>query len=83
MAIINVPDLVEEKVGFLSSSQNYTAGSKLIFKVNGEVLEKELPVDNLRIPAGAYEGVIRNPVLDTEKSVQFVIEENKRVYLEQ
>jgi serine/threonine protein kinase len=80
---ITIPDLIKERIGLLSTSHNFTTGSKLVFDMpNGRTFEKNLPLTNERIPAGKYEGVIKNPLLGTEKKVKFKIEENKRVYLE-
>lgn len=79
---LNIPDLERESVGLLSTSSNFTTGSKLILEVSGEKLEKELPFNNMRIPAGQYEGIIANPLLGTERKVIFEIKENKRLFLE-
>lgn len=78
-----IPDMVKEKIGLLSTSQNYTTGSKLVFQLrDGMMFDKKLPLTNERVPAGMYEGVIKNPLLGTEKKVQFTIEENKRFFLD-
>lgn len=79
---IVIPELVQETVGLLSTSRNFTSGSKIVFFVEGEKIEKTLPINNYRIPAGAYEGVIANPLLGTERKIKFVIEENKKLFLE-
>lgn len=81
-AQIVIPELEEERVGLLSTSRNFTSGSKLIFTVDGERVERDLPINNYRVPAGAYEGVIANPLLGTERKIKFVIEENKKFFLE-
>ncbi len=81
-ANIVIPQMMKESVGLLSTSRNFTSGSKIIFHINGEKVERDLPIDNFRVPAGAYEGVIANPLLGTERNVKFVIEENKKLFLE-
>lgn len=77
-----IPDLEKENVGLLSTSQNFTSGSKLILEVDGERIERDLPFNNMRIPAGEYEGTIANPLLGTERKILFEIKENKRLFLE-
>ena len=77
-----IPELEKERVGLLSTSQNFTSGSKLIIDIDGERIEKVLPFNNMRVPAGQYEGVIANPLLGTERKVLFEIKENKRLFLE-
>ncbi len=79
---VNVPALERERIGLLSTSRNFTSGSKIIFYIDGDKVERDLPIDNYRVPAGAYKGVIANPLLGTERSVKFVIEENKKLFLE-
>lgn len=79
---ISVPELVREQFGLVSTSNNYTEGSVLKIKVNGQDVEKQLPFDNYRLPAGSYEGVIKDPLLGTEKSVNFQVEEDKKITLE-
>lgn len=79
---IIIPDLEQELVGFLSTSRNFTSGSKLIFSVDGERVEKDLPFTNYRVPAGVYEGVIANPLLGTKRDIKFQIQENKKFFLE-
>lgn len=81
-AQIVIPDLKEESIGLLSTSRNFTSGSKIIIVVDGEKVERDLPLNNYRVPAGAYEGVIANPLLGTERKIKFVIEENKKLFLE-
>lgn len=79
---ISVPRLEKETVGILSTSQNFTSGSKLILEVNGEKIERDLPFNNMRVPAGQYEAVISNPLLGTERKIIFEVKENKRLFLE-
>jgi hypothetical protein len=76
-----VPELKKDSVGFLTSSQNFAPGSKIKFKVGSEMIEKTLPLNNERVPAGNYEGVIVNPLLGTERKIRFKVEENKRNFL--
>lgn len=77
-----IPDLEKQRVGFLSTTLNFPSGSQLVFNMNGIKIIKDLPFKNERIPAGTYEGVVVNPLLGTEKKVQFEIKENKKHFLE-
>jgi serine/threonine-protein kinase len=79
---IDIPELEKESIGLLSTSRNFTSGSKIIFSINGEKIERDLPVNNFRVPAGTYKGIIANPLLGTERKIKFVIEENKKLFLE-
>jgi hypothetical protein len=72
----------KEAVGILSTSQNFTSGSKLVIEVAGERIERDLPFAEMRVPAGQYEGIIANPLLGTERKVIFEVQENKRLFLE-
>ena len=81
-SVINVPDLERTRIGLLTTSLNYTAGSKLIYEVSGEMIEIDLPFKDIRIPEGRYQAKIVNPILGTEKKVDFQIEENKKHFLE-
>lgn len=80
--IVNVPELQRARMGLLTTSQNYTAGSKLIYEEAGQVIEKDLPFRDLQFPEGSYQAKIVNPILGTEKKVEFNIEENKKHFLE-
>jgi serine/threonine protein kinase len=79
--LFRIPELEKEAVGILSTSQNFTSGSKLVMEVDGEVIEEDLPIGNMRVPAGVYNAVIKNPLLGTEREVKIDIKENKRFYL--
>jgi serine/threonine protein kinase len=79
---VYIPELEKEKIGLLTTSLNYPSGTKLLIKVNGREVEKELPLKNERIPAGSYEAKVINPLLGTEKKVNLNIEENKKHFLE-
>jgi serine/threonine-protein kinase len=81
-AVINVPELEKARSGLLTTSQNYTAGSKLIYEEAGETVERDLPFKEVVILEGVYQGKVINPILGTEKKVEFVIEENKKHFLE-
>lgn len=80
--VINIPPLQRARLGLLTTSQNYTAGSKLVFEVAGEVIEREMPFRDLEIPQGKYQAKVINPILGTEKRVEFSIEESKKHFLE-
>lgn len=81
-AVINVPDLERARSGLLTTSLNYTAGSKLIYEEGGQMIERDLPFKDMQIPEGSYQAKIVNPILGTEKKVEFQIEENKKHFLE-
>jgi serine/threonine-protein kinase len=80
--VINVPSLEKAKIGLLTTSQNYTAGSKLVYKEAGEAIERALPFKDVKIPEGVYQAKVINTILGTEKNVEFRIEENKKHFLE-
>jgi serine/threonine protein kinase len=80
--VINVPDLERARSGLLTTSLNYTAGSKLIYEESGQLIERDLPFKDMQIPEGSYQAKIVNPILGTEKKVEFQIEENKKHFLE-
>lgn len=80
--VINIPQMQRARIGLLTTSQNYTAGSKLVYESNGEVVEKDLPLREVEIPQGTYQAKIVNPILGTEKKVEFTIEENRKHFLE-
>ncbi|MFZ4712318.1 MAG: serine/threonine protein kinase [Bacteriovoracaceae bacterium] len=79
---IVIPELEKVRYGLLSSSNNYTEGSVLKITVNGQEMEKTLPLDNYRIPAGTYEGIVKDPLLGTEKNVTFTVEDSMKATLE-
>ncbi|MBA2403387.1 MAG: serine/threonine protein kinase [Bdellovibrionales bacterium] len=81
-SVINVPELERARTGLLTTSMNYTAGSKLIYEESGETIERDLPFKDMQIPEGSYQAKIVNPILGTEKKVDFQIEENKKHFLE-
>lgn len=81
-AVVNVPPLERARMGLLTTSLNYTAGSKLIYEENGQTVERDIPLRDVQIPEGTYQAKIVNPILGTEKKVEFVIEENKKHFLE-
>ena len=80
--VINVPNLERARMGLLTTSQNYTAGSKLVYEEAGELIERDLPFNDIQIPEGTYQAKVVNPILGTEKRVEFTIEENKKHFLE-
>lgn len=80
--IVKVPEMERARLGLLTTSQNYTAGSKLIYEEAGQTVEKDLPFKDLQFPEGTYQAKIVNPILGTEKNVEFTIEENKKHFLE-
>lgn len=80
--VINIPPLKRARIGLLTTSQNYTAGSKLVFEVAGELVEREMPFRDAEIPQGIYQAKVVNPILGTEKRVEFTIEESKKHFLE-
>jgi hypothetical protein len=81
-AVVNVPELQRSRLGLLTTSQNYPPGSKLIYEDGGELIERNLPFKDLEIPEGSYQARVVNPILGTEKKVEFAIQENKKHFLE-
>ncbi len=80
--VITVPELEKARIGLLTTSQNYTAGSKLVYEEAGEMIERTLPFKDIAFPEGTYQAKVVNPILGTEKKVEFSIEENKKHFLE-
>jgi serine/threonine protein kinase len=80
--VVAVPELEKAKMGLLTTSQNYTAGSKLVYEEGGELIERQLPFKDIEIPEGTYQARVVNPILGTEKKVEFAIEENRKHFLE-
>ncbi len=80
--VVEVPSLDRSRIGLLTTSLNYSAGSKLVFELEGETIEKQMPFNDLQIPEGSYSAKVINPILGTEKKVEFRIEENKKQFLE-
>lgn len=80
--VITVPELEKARIGLLTTSQNYTAGSKLVYEEAGEMIERTLPFKDIEFPEGNYQAKVVNPILGTEKKVEFSIEENKKHFLE-
>jgi serine/threonine protein kinase len=80
--VVTVPDLEKAKIGLLTTSQNYTAGSKLVYEEAGEMIERILPFKDIEFPEGTYQAKVVNPILGTEKKVEFSIQENKKHFLE-
>jgi hypothetical protein len=81
-AVIAVPELEKARMGLLSTSQNYTAGSKIVYEEAGQTVERDLPLTDVSVAEGTYQAKIVNPILGTEKKVEFNIEENKKFFLE-
>jgi serine/threonine protein kinase len=81
-SVINVPQLERARTGLLTTSLNYTAGSKLVYEELGQTIERDLPFKDIQIPEGDYQAKIVNPILGTEKQVEFHIEENRKQFLE-
>jgi serine/threonine protein kinase len=81
-SVINVPQLERARTGLLTTSLNYTAGSKLVYEELGQTIERDLPFKDIQIPEGDYQAKIVNPILGTEKRVEFHIEENRKQFLD-
>lgn len=79
---IQVPEMARANTGLLTSSLNYSEGSVLEFEVDGEKISRNMPFKDMVVPEGTYSAVVKNPMLGTEKEVQFVIEQNKIQLLE-
>ena len=80
--VVTVPKLDKSRRGVLSTSGNYTPGSKLVYEESGEMIERQLPFSDVNIEEGTYQAKIVNPILGTEKKVIFKIEESKKHFLE-
>lgn len=80
--VITIPRLERSRLGLLTTSNNYTAGSRLVYEEAGEPIERSLPFKDVRIPEGTYQAKVINPILGTEKKIEFTIEENKKHFLE-
>lgn len=79
---VDIPDLKKLPVGYLSTTLNITPGSVISYNIDGVTIKKELPLQNVRIPAGGYDFIISNPVLGTEQKIYFEVKENKRNVME-
>lgn len=79
-----VPELSPAIFGELATSANFYPGQLLRFNIGLEKKEIRLPVRNepVRLPAGKYQAKIFNPEFQTDRSIEFEIEEDKRVILE-
>jgi serine/threonine protein kinase len=80
--VLEISVLERSRTGLLTTSQNYAAGSKLIYEEGGEMVERTLPFTDIKVSEGTYQARIVNPILGTEKKVEFTIEENKKHFLE-
>jgi serine/threonine protein kinase len=80
--VVMIPQLEKARKGFLTTSQSYTAGSKLIYIEAGEEVERELPFKDIEVTVGIYQAKVINPIIGTEKKVEFIIDENKKHILE-
>lgn len=80
--VVTIPSLERARVGLLTTSLNYTAGSKLVYEESGQTVERDLPFKDIQIPEGTYQAKVVNPILGTEKRVEFKIEENRKHFLE-
>lgn len=79
--IVSIPKLTAGNYGLLTTSRNFPSGTRLSFSMNGRKIDKVLPLENMRVPAGEYEAIIIDPVLQTKKKVQFKIEPSKKHFL--
>lgn len=53
--VITIPRLERSRLGLLTTSNNYTAGSRLVYEEAGEPIERSLPFKDVRIPEGTYQ----------------------------
>jgi serine/threonine protein kinase len=79
---LTIPELARQEMGLLTSSANYTPGTKIKIKLNGRWITKNLPIKNERLPAGQYEAIIENTIMGTEKMIEFQIDNNKRTMID-
>ncbi len=75
---IRIPNLKSVQMGYISTSLNFTSGSVIIYEVDGEKVEKTLPLNGERVPAGTYEAIIANKLLQTERKIRFTVQENRK-----
>lgn len=78
---IHIPELRAGEYGILTTSRNFPTGSKILMSVKGKKIERQLPVENMRMPAGSYEAFIIDPILKTKKRINFKIEPSKKLFL--
>jgi len=76
-ASVSIPDLEPYRMGSLSTGQNFSPGSVLVFEIDDKKVEKDMPFRGERFPAGTYNGTIENRLLGTKRSIQFEVIENK------
>lgn len=76
-ASVNIPELEPYRMGNISTSKNFPPGSVLVFEIEGEKVEKDLPFSGERFPAGTYNATIENKLLGTKRAIQFQVIENK------
>lgn len=76
-ASVHIPDLEPYKMGNISTSKNFPPGSVLVFEIEGEKVERDLPFSGERFPAGTYNATIENKLLGTKRAIQFQVIENK------
>ena len=80
--VVSVPELEVSRLGLLTISMNHPAGSKLVYEEMGVKVEKDFPIKDLPITEGTYQAKIINPILGTEKKIEFTIEENKKHFID-
>jgi serine/threonine protein kinase len=75
--IIEIPESVDASFGMLKSYGEYSDGTKLFFRIDGNDVNYKLPIkEEVKLPIGNYQGVIKNNRTDLEKVVEFEIKEN-------
>lgn len=75
---VRIPSFIKNHTGYLSTSTNYPPGSKIMYEVDGEKIVRDLPLKEHRMPAGTYEFIIKNDLVETESKIRFTVEKNKR-----
>lgn len=79
-----IPELNHAIFGELATSANFYPGQLLRLNIGSARREIRLPIrdESVRLPVGKYQAKIFNPEFQTDRSIEFEIEEDKRVILE-
>ena len=80
--VVSVPEMEKSRYGLLTTSENYPAGSLLVYEEGGIEIKRELPLKDAQIPQGDYRAKIVNPLINTSKEIEFTIDQDKKHFLE-
>lgn len=77
-----VPELKFVPYGELYGGDTYADGTILSIEIQGERVEKTLPIrGSFRLPAGSYRAEVSNDLMGIKKSLTINVEKNKRVMI--